>query len=73
VSYTHVTNEERRSIYEWMQAGKGVRKIAELLKPSEGRVKGTEKQRHRVLKGSRRDDFHAVQNIICYYFRCFFG
>ena len=32
VSYTRVTNEERRLVYEWMQEGKGVRKIAELLK-----------------------------------------
>ena len=32
MSYTRVTNEERRLVYEWMQEGKGVRKIAELLK-----------------------------------------
>jgi len=32
VSYTRVTQEERRLVYEWKQEGKGVRKIAELLK-----------------------------------------
>jgi IS30 family transposase len=32
VSYTRVTQEERRLVYEWKQAGKGVREIARLLK-----------------------------------------
>lgn len=38
MSYTRVTNEERRLVYEWMQEGKGVRKIAELLKRAAGEV-----------------------------------
>jgi transposase, IS30 family len=32
VSYTRVTQEERRLVYDWKQAGKGVREIARLLK-----------------------------------------
>lgn len=32
VSYTRVTGEERRLIYNWRQEGKGVREIAKLLK-----------------------------------------
>ncbi len=38
MSYTRVTGEERRLIYEWRQAGKGIREMSVLLGRSPGTV-----------------------------------
>ena len=38
MSYTRVTSEERRLIYEWRQAGKGIREMSGLLGRSPGTV-----------------------------------